>query len=167
MPNNNNFILTLESEEIMDSFDSGPKPQFNCVYFGRKIHVQTNEKFCNELIRFINANEELLAEWSWLAVDIRESLNGEPVILNGTKPVIVKVGSTIEFFLELDEAANLAADVLDFAGMVSQQISDFPLNSFVAFGRRLKSAADGDFTKPINKGRQSVREIIVERRVLR
>ena len=53
-------------DRFSGKFDQvGPKPQFNVVFFNKRLHLQTNEKFCQEKKRFINADEKIEG-WIWI-----------------------------------------------------------------------------------------------------
>jgi len=146
-------------------FDSvGPKPQFNVVFFNKRLHLQTNEKFCQELIRFINADDEFADRWGFFSDDLQEVLAGQKDVnyVDG-EPDIVKAHETILLTLTLEEASRMSECVLNFATPVSQKLPDFPVNTFVAFGRRLRGAVEGEHLVK-NSPRQTV---IVERRILR
>jgi len=148
----------------MDRFVySGPKPQFNVVFFNRKLHLQTNEKFCTELIKFIFADEQFTDAFGYLGDDLKTVLNKISSVVNDddNNPVVIKTGETVLLTMEIDEAVDLANLVLVKASPVQTKVKDFPLNSFVAFGKRLLAVAEGDEPKP------KFREVIIERRIVR
>jgi len=82
----------------MDRFVySGPKPQFNVVFFNRKLHLQTNEKFCTELIKFIFADEQFTESFGYLGDDLKTVLNKISSVVNDddNNPVVIKTGETV------------------------------------------------------------------------
>jgi hypothetical protein len=153
----------------MDRYEVGPKCQFNIVYFGRRVHIQANEKFVEELVKFINSEQQFEEPWGFFACDLRDLLDGkESVIYDGEEPTLSVAHDTFTINLSLDEADGLSNCVLNLASPASQKIADFPLNSFVAFGRKLRAVVEGEFTSPQQRpAPRQVREIIVERRIVR
>lgn len=153
----------------MDRYEVGPKCQFNIVYFGRRVHIQANEKFVDELVKFIKSEQQFEKLWGSFACDLTELLDcNESVIYDEEEPTLSVVHDTFLINLSLDEADGLSNCVLNFASPASQKIADFPLNSFVAFGRKLRAVVEGEFTSPQQRpAPRQVREIIVERRVIR
>lgn len=152
-------------DRFSPKFDQfGPKPQFNVVFFNKRLHLQTNEKFCQELIRFINADDNFSDCWGFYSDDLQEVLAGQKdVHYEDGELDMAKSNGTILLTLTLEEASRLAEAVLTHATPVSQKLPDFPVNTFVAFGRRLRGAVDGEHLVK-NNPRQTV---IVERRILR
>lgn len=154
-------------EHKMDRFEVC---QFNIVYFGHRVHIQANEKFVEELVKFINSDEHFEEPWEFFACDLRDLLDNKLNIIYDEKdhPVLSVAHGTFTINLSLEEANKLANFVLLCASPVSQRNPEFPLNSFVAFGRRLRGVAEGKFTSPQQRPFQRhVSEIIVERRVVR
>ena len=143
--------------------------QFNIVYFGHRVHIQANEKFVEELVKFINSDEHFEGPWGFFASDLRDLLDKqESVIYDGEEPTLSVAHGTFTINLSLEEANKLANCILNCASPVSQNNPEFPLNSFVAFGRRLRGVAEGKFTSPQQRPFQRhVSEIIVERRFIR
>lgn len=148
----------------MDSYRVGePRPQFNVVYFNRRLHLQTNTKFSQELSNFITADAEFADLFGYLNDDLQTVLTKQSLVVNDDDdmPVVTRWGDTILFSLAMDEAKDLANIVLQKASPVSYAKKDFPLNSMVAFGKRLLAISEGDEPKP------KFREVIIERRIVR
>ena len=148
----------------MDRFlYSGPKPQFNVCFFNRKLHLQTNEKFCTELSKFIFADEQFTDSFGYLGDDLKTVLNRISTVVNDDddNPVVIKTGETILIIMSIEEGIDLANLVLLNATPIQSKVKDFPLNSFVAFGKRLIAVVENDEPKT------KFREVIIERRFVR
>ena len=143
-----------------------PPPQFNLTVFNHVTQITANARFCQDLLALIRGDKEFEHEFSDFADDLALVMGGEAMTNHEQNEYqIVKFGGLRNFFFMPDFAKVFSEFILEKAGIICKNDPDLSVNLFVAFGRKLKNAADNDYNAlengPKNKG--PVREIIVRR----
>jgi len=155
----------------MDNFHKGPKPQFNVTLFNYITSVTINKKMAGDLLIFIKSSPAFFEDFGDLYDDLAAALN-EPadhcMMHNDTGDYQVsKYRNVITIHLEADCARVLGEFLLTDAKMCCDAQPFLNLGSFVAFGRRLRDAAMGNYTTPANPNKGPVREIVIRREIIR
>ena len=104
--------------------------QFNIVYFGHRVHIQANEKFVEELVKFINSDENFEGPWGFFASDLRDLLDKqESVIYDGEEPTLSVAHGTFTINLSLEEANKLANCILQTLPSYTPKVHDLRCKS--------------------------------------
>jgi hypothetical protein len=153
----------------MDNFHKGPKPQFNVTLFNYITSVTINKKMAGDLLIFIKSSPAFFEDYGDFYEDLHAVLNDEMELIaseNGDYQ-ISRYKNTITIHLEADCARVLGEFLLTDAKMCCDAQPFLNLGSFVAFGRRLRDAAMGNYTTPANPNKGPVREIVIRREIIR
>lgn len=153
----------------MDNFHKGPKPQFNVTLFNYITSVTINKKMAGDLLMFIKSSPAFFEDYGDFYEDLYAVLNDEAELIaseNGDYQ-ISRYKNTITIHLEADCARVLGEFLLTDAKMCCDAQPFLNLGSFVAFGRRLRDAAMGNYTTPANPNKGPVREIVIRREIIR
>jgi hypothetical protein len=153
----------------MDSFVKIQKPQFNVSLFNRNITLSMNRKFMQQFRVFLSGAEYFREEYS----DLIDSLAN---LLQDGDMAAIEVGEGEEFIISSfkglyslncasEFALSLSQSILELAGNICTNNSELVLSAFVAFGRKLESAAVGNFEalQPKRFSNPPVREIVIQR----
>jgi hypothetical protein len=153
----------------MDSFVKIQKPQFNVSLFNRNITLSMNRKFMQQFRIFLSGAEYFREEYG----DLIDSLAN---LLQDGDTAAIEVGEGEEFIISSfkglynlncasEFASALSQSLLDLAGTICATNPELNLNAFVAFGRKLESAASGNFEalQPKKMFNPPVREIVIQR----
>jgi hypothetical protein len=123
------------------------KPQFNVSLFNKQVHVILNQKFVEILRNFISATDsETKEEWSDVADAFAEANATKCYRSDGENPeyVITEFNGVYTVSMEAGMADQLSKLILTSATDVCKS-QNLDFNAFIAFGRRLETAARGDF----------------------
>ena len=151
----------------MDSFKV-VRPQFNVVLFQRTVQLTINKKMTHDLISFIRASNQFLLDYGDMVDDMVNVLNGNTEISGSPEGdyQINRYKDVITITMECECASVMADFILQDATHCCKVESNLSISSFVALGRKLKDAGEGNYTNLTNPNRGPIREIIIRREIM-
>ena len=123
------------------------KPQFNVSLFNKQVHVIINQRFAELLKSYVDAlDEETKSEWVDFSDAISEATATKSYRSDNDNPeyVITEFNGVMTIAMENEMAEHLSRLILDRTTDVCKKNPEIEFNAFIAFGRRLETAARGD-----------------------
>jgi len=151
----------------MDNFKVA-KPQFNVTVFNRVVFVTANKKFVQELLAFIQTCNSFCTDWSDFCDDMTQLIaESDDSTYHGGDYSVHRFRHVYTISLENEAAEDMSRRILEDASYCCGKNKDISLPTFVAFGRKLKDAAEGNYQNLAPSNRGPIREIIVRREIIR
>jgi hypothetical protein len=149
--------------------DRIPNPQFNLTLFNHITQITANSKFCLDLVDLIKSDNEFLDEFGDFVDDMIAVQAGTDMAIHDEGDYqICRFKGVRNIFLSPEFAKPFAEYILEKSGNICKMNPGLNMNTFVAFGKKLRCAADNDYESlekapPRNRG--PIREIVVRRTV--
>lgn len=124
------------------------KPQFNVSLFNKQVHVIVNQKFVDNLKNYINnLDENYKDDWLDLADAFAEVQATKSYRSDNENPefVISEFNGVYILSMDANMAEQLSKLLLTTALNVCKGKEELDFNVFIAFARRLETAAKGDY----------------------
>ncbi len=152
----------------MDTFRQ-TRPQFNVILFQRTIQLTINKKMAHDLISFIRASDQFMLDYGDMVDDLVEILSGNTELAGSPDGdyQVNRYRDVITITMECECASAMAEFILQDASHCCKVESSLNLASFVALGRKLRDAGEGNYTNLTNPNRGPVREIVIRREIIR
>lgn len=123
------------------------RPQFNISLFNKTVHVIMNQCFVELFQRFINCDPEIQDDWFDVSNGLQIGFEEGEYTDNSPNPEfsVHRFHNALTLCMELEMADSLARLILSAAFDVCRNNPDLDFSAFIAFGRRLETAARGDY----------------------
>jgi hypothetical protein len=144
------------------------KPQFNVTVFNRVVCITANRRFVQELLGFIKTCNSFCSDYSDFCDDLTQLMaDEEDSTFHGGDYSVTRFKHVYSVSMETEAALDMSRRILEDASYCCERNKDVSLPTFVAFGRKLKDAGEGNFQGLQPNSRGPIREIIVRREIIR
>jgi hypothetical protein len=152
----------------MDIFGKILRPQFNVTVFNKNVFLTMNQKFVENLVEFISQDEKLRNDFEDLIDCLKAIIADEQNFYENDSGEFncSKFQSIFHLSMLQDFCLALSENILELAGGICSKNKNLDLNAFVAFGKKLESAGQGNYMS-LNNRTKGVREIIIRKEYVR